>query len=60
MTMQAVWTIEVGGLSRKYSNMNFERKLDRKTPTTFKAKIEYASPAVAFFNLVEIKRNVTT
>lgn len=60
MTMQAVWTIEVGGSSRKYSNMNFERKLDRKTPTTFKAKIEYASPAVAFFDLVEIKRNGTT
>lgn len=60
MTISAVWTIEVGGTSRKYKNAKFERKLKKDTPTSFSAQIEYASPAVTYFDLVEIKRNGTT
>jgi hypothetical protein len=59
MTISAVWTIEVGGASRKYKNAKFERKLKKDSPTSFSAQIEYADPAVAYFDLVEIKRNGT-
>lgn len=58
--MSAIWTIEVGGTSRKYKNAKFERALKKDMPTSFEAQIQYASPAVDFFDLVEIKRNGTT
>jgi hypothetical protein len=60
MVMSATWTIEVCGTSRKYKNAKFERALKKDIPTAFEAQIEYAAPAVNFFDLVTIKRNGTT
>ena len=56
--MAGAWTIEVGGVARKYKNIKFERKLDRKSPTKFSATVEYASN-ISYFDLVKIKRDGT-
>jgi len=56
--MVGSWTIEVGGTSRKYRTINFERKLittDSNSPTEFSARVEYSSD-IDFMNRVEIKR----
>ncbi len=54
----ATWTIEVGGASRKYKTMKFERKLDMNSPTKFTAKVEYSAD-IDFMNRVVIRRNGT-
>lgn len=57
--MTGVWTIEVGGVSRKYKDASFERKLDTKIPSKFTATVEY-NASIDYWNLVEIKRDGTT
>jgi hypothetical protein len=57
--MVGVWTIEVGGSSRKYKKIDFERKLDNKTPSKFTATVEFNS-GIDYWDLVEIKRDGTT
>jgi len=58
----AVWTIEIGGIARKYKIISdFERRLKNDTPSSFHALIEYDSAnPIDFFDLVEIKRDGTT
>src|SRR3989304_6698662 len=60
-TMEAVWTIEIDGMLRKYKDLKFDSKLIKETPTEFSAKVEYdAGNLINFMDLVEIKRNGTT
>jgi len=59
--MEAVWTIEVDGISRKYRDLRFDKKLIKESPTEFTAKVEYdIAHLIDFMDLVEIKRNGTT
>ena len=53
-----LWTIEVGGTSRKFKTLKFERKLDMNSPTKFTAKIDYSSD-IGFMDTVVMKRNGT-
>jgi len=53
-----VWTIEVGGTARPYKSIDFERRLKRKSPTKFRALIQYYS-GIDYFDLVQIKRDGT-
>lgn len=56
--MAKTWTIHVGGTVRKYKRIEFNRKLETKSPADFNAKIQYSAD-VDFFDLVEIKRDGT-
>ena len=51
-----LWTIEVGGVSRKFQTLKFGRKLDMNSPASFEAKIDYSS-SIDFMDVVVIKRN---
>lgn len=55
----AVWTLEIGGTERAYTTLDFENKLEKKTPTLFSATIEFAAD-IDYFDLVEIKKDGTT
>ncbi len=50
------WTIEVGGIERKYTKISYEKKLDMNSPTKFKAVIENTLD-IKFMDTVVFKRN---
>jgi len=56
--MAKTWTIEIGGTSRNYRDINIARKLGRESATEFSATIEYYA-SINYFDLVEIKRDGT-
>jgi hypothetical protein len=59
--MAGVWTIEVGGIARKYKDVTFQRQLENDAPTSFSAILEYdVDNLIDFFDLVEIKQDGTT
>src|SRR3989304_4352227 len=59
MSYVKTYTIEIGGVSRKYTKIEYETKLENTTPTRFDATIEFDTD-YAYFDLVEIKCNGTT
>lgn len=52
------WTIEVGGSSRRYSKIDFDRSLGMD-PTEFTATVEY-NAGISYFDTVAIKNGATT
>jgi len=57
--MSKTWTIEIGGSSKKYKTISFDRKRDIDSPPTFSATVAY-DETINFWDLVEIKRDGTT
>src|SRR3972149_2925676 len=57
--MGHVYTLEIGGVARKFVDLNYETKLVNKSPTKITAKIEYAAD-IDYFDLIEIKSDGTT
>lgn len=55
-TPNRIWTIEINGISRKFKDIQFDRKLDMNSPTDFTAKIEFSTD-IHFFDTVVIKRD---
>lgn len=52
------YTLEIGGVERAYSNISYEDKLEKTTPSRFDATIKYYAD-INYFDLVEIKCNDT-
>lgn len=53
------YTLEIGGVERVYSKINYEDKLEKTTPSKFSATIKLYDD-LDYFDLVEIKCNGTT
>lgn len=57
----AVWTLEIGGLVRKYKTFTFDRKLKKGTPAKFSGQVEYdVDNLINYFDLIEAKRDGIT
>ncbi len=54
--MAGLYTVEIGGISRKYNYIDFERMLKKTRPSTISLTVENSSD-IDYFDLIEIKRD---